>query len=128
MVNKFLIMLLAFGLSGCALFETKKSDAPVVVLPTYGDMVAIPKVQPTNLKPVTWMVLTRPELEKLLSDKATPIVLYSLDQENLQNLTGNLDDLQRYISEQQAVIKYTTGLIDLRRESVTKDNNDPTKK
>jgi hypothetical protein len=128
MVNKFLIAILAFSLSGCALFETKKQDAPVVILPTYGDMVAIPKVQPTNLKPVTWVVLTRPELVKLLSDKNATIVLYSLDQDNLQNLTGNLDDLQRYISEQQAVIKYTTGLIDLRRETVTKDNNDPTKK
>lgn len=121
MLNKLILLFVAFMLSGCGVFTTKKPELPVTILPTYGDMVAIPKAQPTNLKPVSWLVLTRPELEKMLSDKTTPIVLYSLDQDNLQILTGNLDDMQRYILEQQAVIKYTTGLIDLRRETVTKD-------
>jgi hypothetical protein len=122
MVNKLALLLVAITLSGCSLFSPKKSDVPVTILPTYGDMVAIPKVQPTNLKPIYWQVLTRVELEKMLSDKTTPFVLYSLDQENLQILTGNMDETQRYILEQQAVIKYTTGLIDLRRETVTKDD------
>lgn len=122
MVNKLALLLVAITLSGCSLFSPKKSDVPVTILPTYGDMVAIPKVQPTNLKPIYWQVLTRVELEKMLSDKTTPFVLYSLDQENLQILTSNMDETQRYILEQQAVIKYTTGLIDLRRETVTKDD------
>lgn len=119
MINKIIFLVFAIALSGCA--TNKKPELPVTILPTYGDLVAIPKVQPTNLKSVSWQVLTRPELDKMLGDKTTPIVLYSLDQENLQILTGNLDDMQRYILEQQAVIKYTTGLIDLRRETVKKD-------
>lgn len=126
---KWLIMLvMLFGLSGCALFETKKPDQIVVVPSPIGDIAAVPTVQPTNLKPVNWVILTRPELEKLLSDKNATFVLYSLDQENLQNLTGNLDDMQRYIAEQKAVIVYTTGLINLRKADDTKEKNEQDKK
>lgn len=122
-------LIMALSLSGCGLFATKKEPDPIVVVPTpISDLAAVPTVQQTNLKPVNWVILTRPELEKLLSDKNATFVLYSLDQENLQNLTGNLDDLQRYIAEQKAVIVYTTGLINMRRAPETKETNDQSKK
>jgi hypothetical protein len=120
MQNKLIAVVMMILLSGCSLMKTKP-ETSVTILPTYGDMVAIPKAQPTNLKPVQWQLLTRPELQKLLDDKSKPIVLYSLDETNMQTLTGNLDDMNRYLQEQKAVIDYTTGLINLRRETVAKD-------
>jgi hypothetical protein len=128
MVSKILaIFILLFGLSGCALWETKKPEVVIVPQPI-GDIASIPTAQPMVLKPVNWVILTRPELEKLLTDKTATIVLYSLDQDNLQNLTGNLDEMQRYILEQKSVIQYTTGVINLRRDTTPKDQNDTTKK
>ena len=112
-------IMIAAMLSGCQLMKTKK-DEPPTILPTYGDMVAVPKAKPTDLKPVEWKIYTRTELEKLLADKSKPVLLYSLDETNMDILTGNLDDMNRYLLEQKAVIDYTTGLIDLRRETVTK--------
>lgn len=122
MSSKLITVMLLATLVGCKTLKPQV-DAPVTILPTYSDMVAIPIVQPTNLKPVQWQVLTRPELQKLLDDKTKPVVLYSLDDANMEALTGNLDDLNRYLLEQQAALKYTTGLINLRRETVTKDQS-----
>jgi len=116
-----MMAMLAFVLSGCANMTPKKPAPPekVVVLPTYGDMVAIPKAQPTNLKHVEFKIK---KVQATPENSNTPdtIVLYSLDELNMQVLTGNLDDLQRYIREQKVVIDYLTGLINLRREEKEK--------
>lgn len=118
-----MMAMLAFVLSGCAQMMPKPKAPPekVVVLPTYGEMVAIPKAAPTNLKPIQFQIkkVEVANLEK--PNTFDTIVLYSLDELNMQVLTGNLDDLQRYIREQKAVIEYLTGLINLRRETTEKE-------
>jgi NAD-dependent SIR2 family protein deacetylase len=101
-------------LTGCA--SMPKPDK-VIIMPQYSDMIAIPKVMPTTLKPLSFKVMNGTQLtnfEKLHTNET--IVLYSLDDANLQIFTTNLDDLHRYIKEQQAVITYLTGVIDLRRD------------
>ena len=115
--------LLAFVLSGCANMMPKPKQEPekVVVAPTYGDMVAIPKAAPTNLKPLQFKISKTQVASSENPNTFDTIVLYSLDEMNLQVLTGNLDDLQRYIREQKAVIDYLTGLINLRRETTEKE-------
>lgn len=115
--------MLAFVLSGCANMMPKPKPAPekVVVAPTYGDMVAIPKAAPTNLKPLQFKIQKIQVANAEKPNTPDTIVLYSLDELNMQVLTGNLDDLQRYIREQKAVIEYLTGLINLRRENTEKE-------
>jgi hypothetical protein len=118
-----MLIILTVILSGCANMMPKPPAPPekVVVMPTYGDMVAIPKAQPTNLKHVEFKIM---KVEVANNEKAnTPemVVLYSLDELNMQVMTGNLDDLQRYIREQKVVIDYLTGLINLRREDTKKE-------
>jgi hypothetical protein len=117
-MKKIVPIVLMLLLSGCSTVLPKSKVEPekVVVLPTYGDMVSIPKAAPTNLQPIQFTIR---KVEVASSEKPNTletIVLYSLDEMNMQVLTGNLDDLQRYIREQNQVIKYLTGLINLRRE------------
>jgi hypothetical protein len=117
-MKKIVTIVLMLLLSGCSTVLPKSKVEPekVVVLPTYGDMVSIPKAAPTNLQPIQFTIR---KVEVASSEKPNTletIVLYSLDEMNMQVLTGNLDDLQRYIREQNQVIKYLTGLINLRRE------------
>jgi hypothetical protein len=114
---------LAALLSGCANMMPKKPAPPekVVVMPTYGDMVSIPKAAPTNLKPLEFKIKKVQVANAEKPNTTDTIVLYSLDELNMQVLTGNLDDLQRYIREQKAVIDYLTGLINLRRENTEKE-------
>lgn len=121
-VTLFILMIVATALTGCAAVIPKPKPEPekVVVLPTYGDTVSIPKAAPTNLKPIQFTI-KKVEVASVEKPNTTEaIVLYSLDEMNMQVLTGNLDDLQRYIREQKAVIEYLTGLINLRREEKEK--------
>ena len=121
-VTLFILMLVATVLTGCAAVMPKPKPEPekVVVLPTYGDAVSIPKAAPTNLKPIQFTI-KKVEVASVEKPNTTEaIVLYSLDEMNMHVLTGNLDDLQRYIREQKAVIEYLTGLINLRREEKEK--------
>ena len=121
-VTLFILMIVATALTGCAAVMPKPKPEPekVVVLPTYGDTVSIPKAAPTNLKPIQFTI-KKVEVASVEKPNTTEaIVLYSLDEMNMQVLTGNLDDLQRYIREQKAVIEYLTGLINLRREEKEK--------
>lgn len=121
-VTLFILMIVATALTGCAAVmpKPKPEHEKVVVLPTYGDTVSIPKAAPTNLKPIQFTI-KKVEVASVEKPNTTEaIVLYSLDEMNMQVLTGNLDDLQRYIREQKAVIEYLTGLINLRREEKEK--------
>jgi hypothetical protein len=115
--------MLAFVLSGCANMMPKPKPAPekIVVAPTYGELVSIPKAAPTNLKPLQFQIKKVQVASSENPNTFDTIVLYSLDEMNMQVLTGNLDDLQRYIREQKAVIEYLTGLINLRRETTEKE-------
>ena len=105
-------------LTGCGTVKVEKTTP--TILPTYSDMVAIPIAAPTKLKKVNWLVVNNNVMIDLLKiNKDTPIVLYSLDELNMQTMIGNMDDMSRYIQEQRAVIAYLTGLIELRRETIT---------
>lgn len=122
MIKSISCLLFTSVLSGCASQTTTSISTPSV-LPTYSDAVAIPKATPTNLKNIDWVIHNQYSIQQLIKTHGNePYMLYSLNSVNMQILVGNMDDLARYIKEQQAVIAYLTGLIDLRRETVTKDN------
>lgn len=116
-MKKITLIAMMALMTGCSLMP-KKAPPPdkIVVLPTYGEMVSIPKATPTQLKKIEFKI-KKVEVASLEKPNTTEtIVLYSLDEMNMQVLAGNLDELHRYIREQKAVIDYTTGLINLRRE------------
>lgn len=116
-IKLILVGLMLSIMVGCSTVKVEKTTP--TILPTYSDMVAIPVAAPTNLKKVNWQVVNNKVMNELLKNNTdTPIVLYSLDELNMQTMIGNMDDMSRYIQEQRAIIAYLTGLIDLRRETV----------
>ena len=81
-----IILLSVLLLVGCA-------SSPVLPIKPISNKLVVPKVLPTELKPVTWTTVNN---------------IYSLDKENMKLLIGNLDELKRYIVEQKAVIDFLT--------------------
>ncbi len=110
-----LVLGMSMLLSGCASFIEEKPS--IVIPPTYSEQVAIPKATPTELKPLEWRIMKKAEMQKFLSENSgKDFVVYSLDDHNMKVLIGNMQELRRYIQEQQEVINYLVGIISLRRE------------
>lgn len=121
-LNKLAACFIIASLGGCA--TTDKSDnKSLTIVPSYSENIAIPKVQPTNLRPISWQVVNNESLLQIANNPKNKLaVLYLMNDEQMNTLSGNMDDILRYIREQNAVISYLTGLITLRPESTTKDD------
>jgi hypothetical protein len=69
-----------------------------------------PQTQAVHMKGVKWQVLTKKELQaKLVELEKNPdpsFVLFALTPDGMKNLQSNLVEINRFVSEQDEVIKY----------------------
>lgn len=86
-------------ISGCSTLNVTKK--PLKVPP-----IQAPIAQPLTLGDVKWGVLTRPELERLLSENSGDITLFTLDPTNFKTMELNLVEIKRYMTEQKAIILF----------------------
>jgi hypothetical protein len=81
----------------------------------------IPDIDPLTLNPVQWQVLSLPQLKQLVAqmEKSSPNqqVMLALDTRNYKNLSLNLIDIQRYISEQKAILTMLKNIITERSQA-----------
>lgn len=101
-----LLLVISLSLSGCSLFKCKET-IDVNTVP-----IAKPKLQIENslpLKPrkVTWLVVT-PENASVvftnLDKKNDDLALFSLTDEEYENLSMNIAELRKYIVQQNKII------------------------
>ncbi len=115
MQSKIFAILLAAMLVGCATKPTVVKTE-VVVPPTFSDNIPIPKVEPIEIKEMKWKIMNKVEMQKFLAinNSSNDFIVYTIDDQNMALLMGNLQEMRRYIQSQQAKIDYLLGVIDAR--------------
>lgn len=114
MKSKLIAILAAVFLAGCHTCPTIPD--PVEKPPVYGDVV-LPVVRGTDLKDVKWELMDQAELQKLVEEKKNTkgFFVYVLDQSGMETEIGNMQELRRYIQQQQAAIEFLVGVIKSRQ-------------
>lgn len=101
-MNKILIVGL-LALAGCSQTQTVYKYAP-------RPAVIEPQTQAVQLRGVQWKVLTEKELREQLAElEKNPnpnFALFALTPDGMKNLQSNLVEINRFIAEQNEVIKY----------------------
>lgn len=91
-----LALCVALALPGCA---SKLVADPQLVKPV---AVAVPQVRPMALQPLQWTV-----------DPGTPPE-FTLNQKNFKNYEANMSEIERWHSEELALVEYLTKVIQSR--------------
>jgi hypothetical protein len=107
-VIRNLYLIISLFLVGCATqTDSVVQDAPPV---------AIPQVAPMTLNPVQWKVMTLADMQaleaQLKKTGKTDIVIFTLDTDNYQNLNLNFVEIQRYLTQQKAVVVLLKKIVD----------------
>ena len=115
-MKKFLVICaLSLSLAGCASLKIDTHPTPpppapapiVVVAPT--PPVVAPKPDPVTMAPVQWRAYNASDLKKL-SDSTLAnggnVLLFTLDETNYKNLQDNLNSIDKYIRQQNAIVDF----------------------
>ena len=101
------VVLLIF--SGCSTFRSEK-QIEVITEEIEKPKLNLDAVEPLDLKPVKWIVLTRENVEEVftnLEKDGKSVALFALDTETYEILAVNMEDIKRYILTQKTIlVKY----------------------
>ena len=101
------VVLLIF--SGCSTFRSEK-QIEVITEEIEKPKLNLDAVEPLDLKPVKWIVLTRENVEKVftnLEKDGKSVALFALDTDTYEILAVNMEDIKRYILTQKTIlVKY----------------------
>lgn len=106
-MTRWIVLMLALGLAACA---ATPSPAPAP-LPVYQP----PLPTGVQMRDIPWTVLDRDQAQALVTQadqSGQPLALFALTPQGFENLALNIQELKRYILEQQEIILYyrkTTG-------------------
>lgn len=103
--NALVLAAVAFALVGC---QSKQVQNTYIYKPR--PAVVEPKTMPVRMKGVEWKVITKPELERMLVElEKNPdpnFALFALTPQGFEALSTNLVEINRFMQEQQQVIRY----------------------
>lgn len=91
-------------LAGCDSLATKIVEKPLLI---DKPELIVPDIQPAEQYNLEWIVLTKENFSEVLKDlenKGQIVVLFALTPQGYQNLSLNIAELRRFISQQQSVI------------------------
>ena len=101
------VVLLIF--SGCSTFRSEK-QIEVITEEIEKPKLNLGAVEPLDLKPVKWIVLTRENVEEVftnLEKDGKSVALFALDTDTYEILAVNMEDIKRYILTQKTIlVKY----------------------
>ena len=132
-LNKILATLLTLSLlllsSGCTVFpknwfakkEPPKPEIRTVIISKteYPNIQIQPRPQPIELSNVEWFVVTPANLDQFLADwekQNTQIVFIATSVPGYENLSINLQELRRYVLQQQQLLLYYEQAVDFTEE------------
>ena len=124
-----LLILSSVLLSSCTVFpsswfgkkEPPKPEIRTVIInkTVYPDIQIQPRPQPVELSDVEWFVVTPENLEQFLADwekNNTQIVFIATSVPGYENLSVNLQELRRYVLQQQQLLIYYEKAVDFTEE------------
>ena len=91
-------------LAGCGGVAPKIVEKPILV---DRPELIVPEIQPAEQYNFEWIVITKEnfaEVAKDLESKGQTIVLFAVTPQGYQNLSVNIAELRRFITQQQSVI------------------------
>ena len=105
----FLFVMLIILLTSCS-FMPREKQIEVVTKQIEKPKLNIEQVEPLDLKPVKWIVVTKENAEQIftnLENKGKSIALFALDTDTYEVLSLNMEELKRYIlTQKEVLIKY----------------------
>jgi len=116
--SKLILACLVLTLSGCVTFGQKKE--PAFTPQEQISEVAIPKTRPVELGEVKWTLMNPDVMAKWIEEnKGKDVIIYAVDENNMKVAIDNIQELRRYIQQQQEVINYLVGIVDQRHKRST---------
>ena len=105
----FLFVMLIILLTSCS-FMPREKQIEVVTKQIEKPKLNIEQVEPLDLKPVKWIVVTKENAEQIFTDlenEGKSIALFALDTDTYEVLSLNMEELKRYIlTQKEVLIKY----------------------
>jgi HAMP domain-containing protein len=109
---------LGIGLAACNATPPREPIRTQVDLP----MPIIPSPAPLNFRDVKWQVYNKADIEILMADlkdkEEDGFAIFALDAEGYEALALNVNELRRYVLEQQQVILFLTNVLRERSSNV----------
>ena len=105
----FLFVMLIILLTSCS-FMPREKQIEVVTKQIEKPKLNIEQVEPLDLKPGKWIVVTKDNAEEIftnLENEGKSIALFALNTDTYEVLSLNMEELKRYIlTQKEVLIKY----------------------
>ena len=108
-VSCLLLVVVLLIFSSCSTFKSEKQVA-VITLEIEKPKLNLDVVEPLDLKPIKWIVITRENVAQVFSEieqEGKSVALFALDTDTYEILAINMEDIKRYILTQNKIlVKY----------------------
>ena len=113
LLKNFLLLLILLSFSACSLMGSEGPSVEPIEVRTVE--IPAPKYHPplpsqVSFSEVKWKVLTPNTMEAYLEDleagEASVSAYYGLTTQGYENLSNNIADLKRYLSQLKSIVKY----------------------
>ena len=106
------VLLMAMLLTGCGMFNQRPEPQPVEVVTIQVPMEIYqpPNINPLQMENVRWYVITEENLESKMAEIRDRLggefVVFAMTPRSYENLSVNIQDIERYIAQQLKIIEY----------------------
>ena len=108
-VSCLLLVVVLLIFSSCSTFKSEK-QVEVITQEIEKPKLNLDVVEPLDLKPIKWIVITRENVAQVFSEieqEGKSVALFALDTDTYEILAINMEDIKRYILTQNKIlIKY----------------------
>ena len=108
-VSCLLLVVVLLIFCGCSTFKSEK-QVEVITQEIEKPKLNLDVVEPLDLKPIKWIVITRENVAQVFSEieqEGKSVALFALDTDTYEILAINMEDIKRYIlTQNQILIKY----------------------
>ena len=108
-VSCLLLVVVLLIFSSCSTFKSEK-QVEVITQEIEKPKLNLEVVEPLDLKPVKWIVITRENVAEVftnLEQEGKSVALFALDTDTYEILAINMEDIKRYILTQNKIlVKY----------------------
>lgn len=94
-------------ISGCSTTKTLE-EIEVKTVPVEKPKLSLPESDEVRMKSVEWIVVTPDNQEQVfreVKEKSGSSAIFSLDVDSYKDLSRNLNEVRRYLEQQEAVIR-----------------------
>ena len=108
-VSCLLLVVVLLIFSSCSTFKSEK-QVEVITQEIEKPKLNLDVVEPLDLKPIKWIVITRENVAHVFSEieqEGKSVALFALDTDTYEILAINMEDIKRYILTQNKIlVKY----------------------